>query len=192
MPAAVVIWLPAFVSVTSLPVAVSVPTPVIGAVWVIGPVVRRFSAKASPDSARVPSMERPLADGADVFAPAGTLVKPPAVRVPRPGVMLASKAGPMTNCPEPVPSRLVLMLEKGATSSVPAGAVMVLAPETAVWSATRLTRPPVAAVRVAGVRGRPSSQRAAGQGDFVEQVFGGLRADKGQTGAIDDAHVAAG
>src|SRR6266851_3784702 len=108
-------------------VPIRVATFKIGATCVTGPFVSKLNVVASDPTVTVPSTDTLAADGADVDAPAGTFVKPPTVSIARPGVTLDSSGWPMINCPWPVPSKLVLIGENGATSSVPAGAVMVLA-----------------------------------------------------------------
>ena len=107
IPELATIWLPGLASVTLPPVAASEPTPISGPsavsvptggpACVIAPMACRSNVAATVPRETVPSIVRLAADGVATVAPAGTLVNPPIVSVPRPGEILASNAGSISN-----------------------------------------------------------------------------------------------
>ena len=132
-------------------------------VWVIGPVESSLRVAAvALFRLSAPAMLTELDLGAGAVAPAGTSVNAPTSRVPPLVWMIGSRSAPMTR--RSVPSRLVLIGEAGASSTVPAVVLIALPPfPTTYWSATRVTRPFVpVAVRSAGTPGTNVSPGIAG------------------------------
>src|ERR1700692_4824540 len=118
---------PALVNVVVALMPSNVPTLTSGADCVTEPMASRSSDVAIGASVNVPSIVTFCADGVEVVAPAGTLVKPPMTSVEMPFVISDSSVDPTTSSPDAgAPSRLVLIAENGASSTVPDGAVIVL------------------------------------------------------------------